>query len=99
MSLDVAADGAFTGRYLSCSLKGNLRVGDGGLYTVSAAYEPGPCANSGLPPFEGVALIYPLATGGRQMVFAVTTNNGVDSNNIVALGLRPPLVAQGAIPP
>jgi len=64
MSLDVAADGAFTGRYLSCSLKGNLRVGDGGLYTVSAAYEPGPCDNSGLPPFEGVALIYFLETGG-----------------------------------
>jgi len=26
------------------------------------------------------------------MVFAVTTNNGVDSANIVALGLRPPPV-------
>lgn len=90
MSLDVATDGALTLRYGGCSLKGNLRVGDGGIYTATAQHEPASCTNSnffGLL-YEGVALAYPLATGGWQMVFAVTTNNGVDFDEMLAIGRR-----------
>jgi hypothetical protein len=35
-----------------------------------------------------VALAYPLATGGWQMLFALSTNNGVDADDMVALGRR-----------
>jgi hypothetical protein len=101
MSIDVAADGAFTLRYRGCSLRGNLRVGDGGIYTVTAGLEATSCTSSQWQggTYEGVALVYPLTTGGWHMVFALSINNGVDGDDIVALGLRPPLAAQGAIPP
>ena len=90
MSLDVAADGALTLGYRGCSMKGNLRVGDGGVYTVTAWHDPAPCANWWTLnlPYEGVAVAYPLATGGWQLVFAISTNNGVDSDEVLALGRR-----------
>jgi hypothetical protein len=90
MSLDVAADGALTVRYRGCSWKGNLRVGDGGLYTVTAGLEPSSCIGSQWHgyTYEGVALAYPLATGGWQMVFALSVNNGIDSDDLLALGRR-----------
>lgn len=90
ISLDVAADGALTLSYRGCSLRGNLRVGDGGIYTVTARHEPTSCTSSwthGLT-YEGVALAYPLATGGWQMVFALLTNNGVDFDDMLAIGRR-----------
>ena len=90
MSLDVAADGALTVRYRDCSLRGSLRVGDGGIYTVTAGLEPTSCTGSmwrGYT-YEGVALAYPLTTGGWQMVFALSVNNGVDSDEMLALGRR-----------
>lgn len=90
MSLDVAADGALSVRYRGCSLRGNLRVGDGGVYTVTAGLEPTSCTGSQWHGnrYEGVALAYPLATGGWQMVFALSVNNGVDFDEILALGRR-----------
>jgi hypothetical protein len=90
MSLDVAADGALTVRYRGCSLRGNLRVGDGGIYTVTAGLEPTSCIGSQWHgyTYEGVALAYPLAPGGWQMVFALSVNNGVDSDDMLALGRR-----------
>jgi hypothetical protein len=90
MSLDVAGDGAFTANYRGCSLRGNLRVGDGGVYTVTAGLEPTSCIGSQWHGFtyEGVALAYPLATGGWQMVFALSVNNGVDFDDMVTLGRR-----------
>ena len=90
LSVDVAADGAFTLRYRGCSLRGNLRVGDGGIYTVTAGLEATSCASSQWQgyTYEGVALAYPLTTGGWQMVFALSINNGVDGDDIVALGRR-----------
>jgi hypothetical protein len=90
MSLDVAADGALTVQYRGCSLKGNLRVGDGGVYTVRAGLEPTSCTGSLWQgnTYEGVALAYPLTTGGWQLVFALSVNNGIDSDEILALGRR-----------
>jgi hypothetical protein len=35
-----------------------------------------------------VALAYPLATGGWQMVFTLSTNNGVDSDDMLVIGRR-----------
>ena len=88
--LDVAADGAFTVRDQGCSLRGNLRVHDGGLYTVTAEFEPTSCTSSPFHPFrfDGLALVYPLATGGWQMVFAMSTDNGIDPYQLVAIGRR-----------
>lgn len=90
MSLDVAADGALTVRYRGCSLRGNLRVGDGGVYRVTAGLEPTSCTGSQWhgSTYEGVALTYPLATGGWQMVFALSVSNGVDFEDVLALGRR-----------
>lgn len=88
MSLDVAADGALTLSYRGCTLKGDLRVGDGGLYTVTTLHEPASCTNSIGVPYEGVALAYPLATGGWQMLFTLSANNGVDFDDILAIGRR-----------
>lgn len=66
LSVDVAADGALALRYRGCSLRGNLRVGDGGIYTVTAGLEPTSCTDSQWQggTYEGAALVYPLATGG-----------------------------------
>lgn len=90
MSLDVAADGALTVRYRGCSLRGNMRVGDGGLYTVTAWLEPTSCTGSQWNgyPYEGVALAYPVTTGGWQIVLALSINNGVDFDEMLALGRR-----------
>lgn len=90
MSIDVAADGSLTLSYRGCALRGNLRVGDGGIYTVTARHEPTSCTSSWAHgwPYEGVALAYPLATGGWQMVFALSTNNGFDSDQMLAIGRR-----------
>ena len=90
MSLDVAADGALTVRYRDCSLRGNMRVGDGGLYTVTAVLEPTSCTDSQWSgyPYEGVALAYPLTTGGWQIVLALSINNGVDFDEMLAVGRR-----------
>ncbi len=92
LSVDVTADGAFTLRYRGCSLRGNLNVGNGGIYTysVQAGLEATSCASSQWQgyTYEGVALAYPLATGGWQMVFALSINNGVGGDDIVAVGRR-----------
>ena len=90
MSLDVAADGAFTVNYRGCSWTGHLRVGEGGLYTVTAGLGTTSCTGSQWQgfPYEGVAVAYPLATGGWQMVLALSTNNGIDFDEILALGRR-----------
>ena len=90
MSVDVAADGAFALRYRGCSLRGNLRVGDRGMYTATARLEATSCMSSPWQgaTYEGVALAYPLTTGGWQMVFALSINNGVDGDDMVALGRR-----------
>jgi len=90
VSVDVAADGTFGLRYDSCTYRGNLRVGDGGIYTVTAGLEPLSCASSQWQggTYEGVALAYPLTTGGWQMVFALSIGNGVDFSEILALGRR-----------
>lgn len=90
MSLDVAADGALAVSYRGCSLRGNLRVGDGGLYTVTVGLEPASCTGSQWRgyTYEGVALAYPLTTGGWQMVLALSVNNGVDADEMLALGRR-----------
>jgi hypothetical protein len=90
VSIDVAVDGALKLRYRGCSLIGNLRTGNGGIYTVTAWLEPTSCTYSDWSgyTYEGVALAYPLATGGWQMVFALSVNNGVDSDEVLALGRR-----------
>jgi hypothetical protein len=90
MSVDVAGSGTLELRYRGCSLHGNLRVADGGLYAVTAALDPASCTGSQWSgyTYEGVALVYPLASGGWQMLFALSTNNGVDGDNMVALGRR-----------
>jgi hypothetical protein len=90
MSLDVAADGALAVRYRGCSMRGKLRVSDGGIYTGTAGLEPTSCTGSQWRGYnyEGVALAYPLTTGGWQMVFAMSANNGVDSDEMLALGRR-----------
>ena len=90
MSLDVAADGTFTVHYRGCSMRGNLRVGNGGMYTVTAGFEPTSCTDSQWHgyTYEGVALAYPLTTGQWQLVFALSINNGVDFDEMLAIGRR-----------
>jgi hypothetical protein len=87
ISLDVAANGALTLSYPGCSLTGNLRVGDGGTYSVTAQEDRTSCSNpwSDGVGYEGVALTYPLATGGWQFVIALTSGAG---DELVAIGRR-----------
>jgi hypothetical protein len=90
MALDVAANGAFTLRYRGCTLNGALRVADGGLYAATARHDQASCTGFWAHdlPYEGVVLAYPLASGAWQMVVALSTNNGVDFDELLAIGRR-----------
>ena len=77
VSLNISAAGAFTANSsLGCAFSGTMvpRPSGKNIFNVSLTFGPSPCVLAGQPA-SGIAIVYPLATGRAQLIFA-GTNTG-----------------------
>ncbi len=94
VALTVGADGGLSGHYLGCAFTGALRPAAAGMSQFDVQFSPldascwVPVADT---PFWGLAIAYPLAAGGWQMLLralASPKNYIDDAPSLLAIGRR-----------
>jgi hypothetical protein len=91
-TLQIAADGSVAGRYQACNLVGAVKPAASGLNVLSLqlSLDRASCPSrwQTLDGYVGFALAYPMTAGGTQLIVWAETNNGVDSDFVLASGRR-----------
>jgi hypothetical protein len=88
-SLIVASDGTVSGTVNNCAFSGTVQVPAAGMLPLSLTLSRAPCNGTTLDmPYLGFALAYRLAGGGLQLLIWAEANNGVDFDNVLAIGRR-----------
>lgn len=87
-SLMVATDGSVTGTIHSCAFSGAVQAPTAGEVPLGLTLRRAPCNQTLDLPYVGFALAYHLAGGGLQLLIWAEANNGVDFDNVLAVGRR-----------
>lgn len=88
-SLIVATNGTVSGTINNCAFSGTVQAPAAGMVPLSLALSRAPCNGTTLDmPYLGFALAYRLAGGGLQLLIWAEANNGVDFDNVLAIGRR-----------
>ena len=88
ISLNVSSTGAFTANSaFGCTFSGTMTPRPSGknVFNVSLTFGASPCVLAGQPA-SGIALVYPIATGRTQLIFAGT--NTARTTGTAAFGTR-----------
>jgi hypothetical protein len=88
LALNVSSTGSFTANSsFGCTFSGTMTPRPSGknVFNVALTFGPSPCVLAGQPA-SGVALVYPLSTGGTQLIFAGT--NTARTIGTAAFGTR-----------
>jgi hypothetical protein len=88
VSLNVSSTGTFTATSsLGCTFSGTMlpRPSGKNIFNVSLTFGPSPCVLAGQPA-SGIAVVYPLASGRTQLIFAGT--NTARTIGTAAFGTR-----------
>lgn len=89
-TFEVASDGSVAIRWYDCTLSGTIRPRQGAIFDLTARQDPTSCVNSWAHdlPYAGIALTYPLESGGWQLLVRLETSNGIDFSSLIGLGRR-----------
>jgi len=87
VSLSIAPTGAFTAVSAGCVFTGSVTPRPSGknVFNVSLTFGSAPCVLAGQSAM-GIAVAYPLATGGTQLIVAAV--NGARTQGAAAIGVR-----------
>lgn len=87
VSLNIAASGSFTGSTSGCTFSGTIKPRASGknVFDAMATFGLAPCLLPGQT-VSGIALEYPIAGGGRQLIIAGT--DALRNNGAAYLGAR-----------